>query len=69
MRVRLIDPLSSAEIALVAKRMLETLVEVEGTERGLQVHSIEWLEQRVRWHLDAASVTGLVLVAEDAGRQ
>lgn len=67
MRVRLIDPLSSAEIALVANRMLETLVEVEGTERGLQIHSIEWLEQRVRWHLDAAAVTGQVLVAEDAG--
>jgi len=64
--VRPIDPGADAEIAIVARRMRATLVEVLGAERGGAMYDMDWLRQRVRWHLDPASCTGQVFVAEDA---
>lgn len=66
MRVRPIDPTSAAEIALVAERMRATLVEVLGEARGTSMYSLEWLVERVRFHLDPAREAA-VFVAEDAG--
>lgn len=62
--IREIDPASDSEIALVAHRMRQTLIEVEGEETGSALYSMEWLAERVRWHLDAASCNGKVFLAE-----
>lgn len=64
--VRPIDPRADEEVALVAHRMRETLIEVLGEERGGTMYSMDWLVQRVRWHLDPGSVVGQVFVAETA---
>lgn len=66
--IRPIDPDSTGEVALVATRMRDTLIEVLGQERGGSMYSHEWLEARVRWHLDAAQCTGAVFLAELDGR-
>lgn len=63
--LREIDPSSEAEIRLVAERMRETLIEVEGLEVGGALYSMEWLEDRVRWHLDPRCTTAQVLLAID----
>lgn len=63
-RVRALDPASDAEIELVATRMQDTLVEVVGEARGRAMYSMDWLRERVRFHLDP-SRTASVLVAED----
>ncbi len=41
-----------------------TLVEVLGEKVGAEMYSMEWLERRVRWHLDENECTGEVFVAE-----
>lgn len=64
MRIRDIDPTSTAEVDLVARRMRETLVEVEGQDRGASLYSLEWLTARVHWHLDPHACRGRVLLAE-----
>jgi len=52
----LLRPLSltdTAAIDLVAERMRATLIEVEGEDAGGTMYSMDWLRDRVRWHLDA----------------
>lgn len=61
--IREINPHSDAEIDLVAARMRETLIEVEGVETGTGLYSIAWLRERVRWHLDAAQSRAKVYLA------
>jgi GNAT superfamily N-acetyltransferase len=61
--IRAIDADSAAEIALVAQRMRQTLVEVEGEAVGTALYTLEWLTDRVRWHLDSSQCTGAVFVA------
>lgn len=46
--------------------MRATLVEVLGPERGVALHSLEWLRDRVRAHLDPGRLDGAVLLAADA---
>lgn len=65
MRIRPIDPRSSAEIELVAQRMRQTLVEVLGKKAGEAMYSLDWLCDRVRFHLDPDRSTGAVFLAED----
>lgn len=67
--IRPIDPESAQEIELVGTRMRDTLIEVLGDERGSQMYSIEWLVQRVRFHLDTNQSTGEVFVAEGPNGQ
>jgi GNAT superfamily N-acetyltransferase len=67
--IRDIDPASTAEVNLVAQRMRETLIEVEGFERGSSMYTMDWLAARVRWHLDREACRGRVLLAEMPGRQ
>jgi GNAT superfamily N-acetyltransferase len=55
-----------AEVALVAERMRLTLMEVVGGAEGQSMFSMDWLIDRVRWHLDASQCTGAVYVAERA---
>lgn len=54
------------EVDLVAHRMRATLVEVLGHEQGFARYTIEWLRDRVRFHLDPTRSTGEVFLA-DAG--
>lgn len=64
--IRDLDPASAAEVDLVAHRMRATLVEVEGEEAGTALYTMDWLRERVRWHLDPANCAGRVLVSLDA---
>jgi len=64
--LRKIDPASEAEINLVAARMRETLIEVEGEEAGTALYTMEWLQDRVRFHLDPAKCKGEVFLAVGA---
>ena len=66
MIIRPIDPQSAREIELVASRMRATLMEVLDPARGEAMYTIEWLDDRVRQHLDGRHV-GAVFVAEDDG--
>ena len=62
----IIRPLNAAceqEIAWVAHRMRETLIEVLGAARGGGMYDLDWLKGRLEWHLDAEAVTGAVFVA------
>jgi GNAT superfamily N-acetyltransferase len=63
--VRALDHDSPSEIELVAARMRATLVEVLGEERGGAMYTMDWLVDRVRFHLDPARSTGEVFVAVD----
>jgi GNAT superfamily N-acetyltransferase len=69
MRIRDIDPTSTAEVDLVAERMRRTLIEVEGQDRGSSLYTMDWLAARVRWHLDSESCRGRVLLVEFADKQ
>ncbi len=64
--VREIDPTSEVEINLVAARMRQTLIEVEGEEAGTALYTMEWLQDRVRFHLDATKCNGKVFLATGA---
>lgn len=66
MNIREIDPKSDEEVNLVAERMRQTLVDVLGEEKGGSMYSMEWLQARVRWHLDKKNTTAKVLVSENA---
>jgi GNAT superfamily N-acetyltransferase len=69
MRIRDIDPTLAAEVDLVAQRMRQTLIEVEGEDRGSSMYTMDWLVARVRWHLDSETCRGRVLLAELAHKQ
>jgi len=65
-RIRALDPESAEELELVAARMRMTLEEVLGQEAGRALYTMDWLRERVRFHLDPARSTAAVFVAEDA---
>ncbi len=69
MRIREIDAADDAEIDLVAQRMRDTLIEVEGPETGVALYTMDWLRDRVRWHLDPDKALAKVLLAVDADGQ
>lgn len=66
-RNREINSESHDEIALVASRMRQTLVEVLGEEKGTALYSMDWLLNRVRWHLDPNQTIGKIFLVEDNG--
>jgi GNAT superfamily N-acetyltransferase len=66
MRLRPLNADSAEEITLIANRMRDTLIEVEGEARGAAMYTQKWLENRLRWHLDAEQVCAQVIVACDA---
>ncbi len=63
MQLRALTLDDTAAIDLVAQRMRATLVEVEGEQAGGSMYSMDWLRDRVRWHLDGRAAE--VVVAED----
>jgi GNAT superfamily N-acetyltransferase len=62
-KIRELDPSVENEIKLVAGRMRDTLIELEGQEVGSALYSMEWLEERVRWHLNPQMGTAKVFLA------
>ena len=66
-RIRPLNPDSAEEIELVATRMRLTLMEVLGEETGGSYYTMDWLRERVRWHLDPASSKARILLAVDGG--
>ena len=69
MHIRDIDSTSMEEVELVAQRMLQTLIEIEGPDRGSSLYTMDWLIARVRSHLDGESCRGRVLLAEFPHKQ
>lgn len=67
LKIREIDRDSEIEIALVASRLRQTLVEVLGEEKGTGLYSMEWLLDRIRFHLDPQETKKIFLVDDDAG--
>lgn len=65
MKIREIDSQSEFEVHLVARRMRQTLVEVLGEDRGGSMYTMEWLIDRVRWHLDPKNTEGRVFLLEN----
>lgn len=65
MKIREIDLHSELEINLVAQRMRQTLVEVLGEEKGGSMYTMDWLIDRVRWHLDPKNTDGRVFLSEN----
>ena len=63
--IREIDPASVDEVYWVARGMRQTLIEVEGEAVGTALYTMDWLIQRVRWHLDPHECIGKVYLAED----
>ena len=63
MQIRELAPSAEHEINLVAERMRDTLIEVEGLEVGGNLYSIDWLRARVKWHLDPATALAKVFLA------
>jgi GNAT superfamily N-acetyltransferase len=61
--IRPIAPECAAELELVAGWMQATLTEVEGQENAARLHSLEWIRERLRWHLDNPEVCARVLLA------
>jgi GNAT superfamily N-acetyltransferase len=43
------------------------LIEVEGEVTGNALYTLDWLRDRVRWHLDPGLSTAAVLLAEGTG--
>jgi|APFre7841882630_1041343.scaffolds.fasta_scaffold09007_1 hypothetical protein len=56
-------------LAAFVARLAETIVEVEGQDRGSSIYNMDWLEARVRWHLDGKACRGRVLLPECAHKQ
>jgi len=64
LRVRPLDPAKEQEIELVAQRMRSTLIEVLGEQQGTALYTLEWLRERVRFHLDPAQSEASILLAQ-----
>lgn len=64
LRTRELDRDADAEIELVATRMRATLEEVLGREEGAALYTMDWLRDRVRFHLDPSRSTAAVFLAE-----
>ena len=53
-------------VDLVARRMRDTLIEVLGPTRGASMYSLDWLRDRVRFHLDPDARRAAVLLSHDS---
>lgn len=56
---------SQEEINSVAQNMKKTLMEVMGEEKGSQYYSMDWLLERVYWHIELGDRAKIIL-CEDA---
>ena len=67
--IRELDPCSDSEIELVAQRMRDTLIEVEGADVGTALYSMQWLRERVKWHLNPQTASAKIFLAVDTDEQ
>ena len=65
MHIRELDARSGSEIELVAQRMRDTLIEVEGDDVGGALYTMEWLRERVKWHLNPQTASAKIFIATD----
>lgn len=65
LRLRALNPAAPGEIERVALGMQATVIEVEGEAMGRALHSLDWLRQRVQWHLDHACAAVWLAVVDD----
>ncbi|MBY0316952.1 MAG: GNAT family N-acetyltransferase [Bdellovibrionales bacterium] len=63
--IREINSSSNDEISWVAERMRATLIDVLGRNIGEGLYSMDWLNERVRWHIDSKKTTGKVFISEN----
>lgn len=63
--IREIDRSNRGEIDLIAQRMRQTLVDVLGEEKGGSMYTMEWLRDRVLWHLDETATTAKIFLSEN----
>lgn len=68
LRIRNLNPKVKSEIRLVARRMRQTLVEVMGEKQGTDYYTMDWLVQRVKWHLAKAPNQARIFLAEKNGK-
>lgn len=61
-KIREINPNSEFEVELVAKRMRQTLIDVLGEEKGASMYTMDWLKQRVLWHLDSKNTIAKIFL-------
>jgi len=65
LQLRSLEAARPAELEWVARGMQATLIEVEGEAIGRSLHSLDWLRERVRWHLShPCAAVWLVLSGE-----
>ncbi len=64
-RIREINPQSDIEVGQVAARMRLTLQEVLGEVRGREMYTMDWLIQRVRFHMNSSKCVGQVFLSEN----
>lgn len=67
MRIRELDPDSDIEIDLVATRMRLTLMEVIDPVQGDAMYTLDWLRDRVRFHLDPSRQAAVFVACADDG--
>jgi GNAT superfamily N-acetyltransferase len=65
--IRDININSEEEILLVASRMQSTLVEVLGEVKGKSLYSMDWLTERVQWHIDLIPKAKILLLENETG--
>ncbi|MBS2035890.1 GNAT family N-acetyltransferase [bacterium] len=61
--IRHLDIARPEEILWVAERMRRTLIEVLGRAEGEALYTMDWLEQRVRYHLNGERCLGAVFIS------
>ena len=62
--IRPLDRSKESQRALVVSRMRLTLQEVLGQEEGASLYTLEWLRDRLDWHLEGSSCAAEVFLAE-----
>jgi len=65
LQIRPINAASGHEINSIAQGMRKTLIEVLGPDRGTALYSMDWLMNRVRFHLDPQQRRAQIFVATD----
>lgn len=64
-RIRELNPHTNEEIEWVARGMRQTLIEVLGEKRGTELYTMDWLIDRVKWHLNPKTTTAKIYLAEN----
>lgn len=64
-RIRELNPHANEEIEWVARGMRQTLIEVLGKKKGTELYTMNWLVDRVKWHLNPKTTTAKIYLAEN----